>query len=105
MLLDESVPRPWKRHIQGYQVIHVADLGWQGVKNGELLRRAAAEGFAALVTTDRNLEYQQNVAHAGIGIVVVRTQHNRIQELQPLTSALVEALSGIQPREICHIGA
>ncbi len=105
MLLDESVPRPWKRDIPEHEVIHVADLGWQGVKNGELLRRAASEGFGALVTTDRNIEHQQNLALAGVGIVIVRTVHNRIQELRPLTPALIEALSGIQPGEVRRIGA
>ena len=104
MLLDESVPRPWKHDIPEHEVVHVADLRWQGVKNGELLRRASSAGFGALVTTDRNMEHQQNLALAGVGIVIVRTLHNRIQELLPLTPALVEALIGIQPGEIRRIG-
>jgi hypothetical protein len=33
---------------------------WGGIKNGELLARAANE-FDALVTVDKNLEYQQNL--------------------------------------------
>jgi hypothetical protein len=92
VLLDESVPRPWKRDIPDHDVVHVADLEWQGLKNGELLRRAGAAGFNALVTTDRNIEHQQNLARVELGIVIVRTRRNRIQELRPLTPALLEAL-------------
>jgi predicted nuclease of predicted toxin-antitoxin system len=105
VLLDESVPRPWKREIPDHEVVHVADLDWQGLKNGELLRRAVAENFSALVTADRNFEYQQNLAQIGLGIVIVRTRRNRIQELRPLTPALLEALSGIRAGEVRHIGA
>jgi hypothetical protein len=102
VLLDESVPRPWKRDIPEHEVVHVADLGWQGVKNGELLRRATSQGFAVLVTTDGNIEHQQNLSDAGLGIVIVRTVHNRIQELQPLAAALLEALRHPARRGSAH---
>ena len=105
VLLDESLPRPWKREIAGHEVLHVADLGWQGVKNGELLRRAVSEGFEVLITADRNIEHQQNLVLAGLGIVAVRSPRNRIQDLRTLTPALLEALTSIQPGQVRHIGA
>jgi hypothetical protein len=94
VLLDESLPRPWKREIPDHDVVHVADLSWQGIKNGELLRRAAAEQFAALVTADRNIEFQQDITRVGLGVVLVHARTNRIQDLRGLTPALLEALVG-----------
>ena len=103
MLLDESLPRPWKQEIPNHEVLHVADLGWQGLRNGELLRRAASEGFEVLITADRNIEHQQNLALARLAVVAVRSPRNRIQELRPLTPALLKALTGIQPGQLRRV--
>ena len=59
VLLDECVPRALRDDIRGHEVQTVAEAGWAGVKNGELLRLAAA-AFDVLITVDRNLEYQQS---------------------------------------------
>jgi hypothetical protein len=41
------------------------------LENGELLSKAEAAGFEVLVTTDKNLSYQQNLAGCKIAIVVL----------------------------------
>ena len=41
VLLDECVPRALRSDIPGHEVKTVAEAGWAGVKNGELLRLAA----------------------------------------------------------------
>jgi hypothetical protein len=61
VLLDECVPRALRNDLPDHEVKTVAELGWAGVKNGELLRLAAA-AFDVLITVDRNLEYQQSFA-------------------------------------------
>ena len=38
----------------------VPQVGWAGIKNGELLSRAQSQ-FDAFVTVDRNLAFQQNI--------------------------------------------
>lgn len=38
ILLDESIPRRLKRDIKGHFVKTVPEVGWQGKKNGELLK-------------------------------------------------------------------
>ena len=60
VLLDECVPRALRDDIPGHEVKTVAEVGWAGVKNGELLRLAAGQ-FDLLLTVDRSLEYQQNL--------------------------------------------
>jgi len=54
VLLDENLPLDLARDLLGHHVQTVVGLGWEGVKNGELLCRAAGH-FDALVTMDRNL--------------------------------------------------
>jgi glutamate racemase len=49
------------------------ELGWATLKNGELLAAAENRGFEVLVTTDTNLQYQQNLNQRKIAIVVLST--------------------------------
>lgn len=65
---------------------------------------AASAGFDALVTVDRNLEYQQNVTQAEIGVIVLVAPSNRIEDLLPLTPELVRALDRLQPGQVIHVG-
>jgi hypothetical protein len=41
VLLDECVPRGLRKELVGHEVKTVAEAGWAGVKNGELLQMAA----------------------------------------------------------------
>ena len=43
VLLDEQLPRHLAREITGHDIRTVQQCGWAGLKNGELLRPAAAE--------------------------------------------------------------
>ena len=51
----------------------VQGLGWAGIKNGELLRRAAGQ-VAAFLTMDRKLEHQHDLGACPFGVVVVRAR-------------------------------
>src|SRR5689334_12709486 len=64
VLLDEQLPRQLAREFPSHEVRTVQQQGWAGLKNGELLRRAAEAGFEVFVTTDQNLEFQQNLARS-----------------------------------------
>lgn len=59
VLLDEDLPHELTLHLPGDDVSTVAYLGWDGMKNGALLREAEDEGFELLITGDKNLAYQQ----------------------------------------------
>jgi hypothetical protein len=105
VLLDECVPRPLRRELEEHEVATVQELGWSGTKNGALLRRSAEAGFDALVTTDQNLEYQQNVVAAGSALVVLVATSNKLRALLPLIPDLREALTSIRPGQVVRIGA
>jgi hypothetical protein len=69
ILLDECVPRRLKPELGDHEVRTVPEMGWAGMKNGALLQ-LAAESFEVLLTTDRNLAFQQNMATLRLGIIV-----------------------------------
>ena len=66
------------------------ELGWATLKNGELLAAAESSGFEVLVTTDTNLQYQQNLNQRKIAIVVLSsTSWPRIQKnIKAIVSAI-----------------
>jgi len=70
-------------------------------------RRAVASGggLGALVTVDRSLEYQQNVAVAGMGVVVILARSNRIANLLPLTPDVLTALATLAPGRVVRVGS
>lgn len=43
ILLDESVPRLLKLRLSQLEISTVQAMGWAGIRNGELLRRAEAQ--------------------------------------------------------------
>ena len=80
ILLDESVPRHLARFLKGHEVQTVPRRGWAGVRNGELLRRAATE-FDVFVTVDQNLQHQQNLSRFPVAVAVLAVHDNRIETL------------------------
>ena len=62
LLLDENLPHQLRLELPGHDAYTVAYMNWGGVENGELLRLAAIDGFDAVITNDRGLEYQQTSA-------------------------------------------
>lgn len=72
------------------------------MKNGELLRRASAE-FDVLITGDRSLEFQQNLAEVSIAVVVVIAKNNRIETLRPLVPQLLAVIERIRPGQLVRV--
>jgi len=104
LLLDESVPARLRHHLPSHSVRTVVEMGWLGVKNGQLLTLAAAE-FDAFVTVDKNLPYQQNLAKLPVAIVVLDAHSNELPVLIPLLPKLEAALQALQPRTYARVGA
>ena len=72
ILFDNGTPRTLARFLIGSHMITEARArGWQELSNGELLKEAEAAGFEVLVTTDKNLSYQQNLLGRKMAIVVL----------------------------------
>lgn len=102
VLFDEDVPRPLRRDLPGFDIRTVAEMGWAGVKNGELLRRASPE-FDVFLTADRNLVFQQNLAGVGLGVVVLAIGSTRLDDLRRIAGRIAAALAEAKPGRVLHI--
>jgi predicted nuclease of predicted toxin-antitoxin system len=104
ILLDENFPVDFAKLLVGHEVATVYGLGWSGIKNGELLRRAHSV-CDVFVTLDRNLEFQQNLKVLPFGIVVVRARSNRVAELAPHIASILAAANRVAPGQVEKAGA
>jgi predicted nuclease of predicted toxin-antitoxin system len=104
ILLDESLPIELRTELPSHDVRYVRELGWSGLKNGELLARAGPS-FDVLLTADQNLEYQQNLSALPIAVVVLVARSNRLEQLRPLLSRLLAVLSSLQPCTLVRVEA
>lgn len=102
VLLDECVDARLAREFAGHNVETVPQAGWAGLPDGEILRRAE-NSFDALVTTDTNLQFQQNLASFDIAIIVLHANTNRLTDLKLLVPQLLAALSTAPRRQATSI--
>jgi hypothetical protein len=100
ILLDECTPREVKRRLTGHSVHTVQDMGWSGLRNGELL--AAAEGlFDVFVTTDKNLRFQQNLKK--YRFAVLQLPSNKVPVVIALMPEIEAALAVIKAGDFVEI--
>lgn len=71
ILFDHGTPAPLIPFLEGHTVTKAKDAGWDRLINGELLKVAEAARFDILLTTDKNIRYQQNLTGRQIAIVVL----------------------------------
>lgn len=104
ILLDESVPGRLGALLVGHEASSVQRRGWAGIKNGKLLTLAAT-GFDVLLTADKGIEHQQNLAALPIAVLIVLARSNRMEDMAPAVPAILTALSELQPRSIRKVAA
>jgi predicted nuclease of predicted toxin-antitoxin system len=102
LLLDECVPKRLRNDFPGHEVSTIEEVGLKGLKNGELLR-AAAEQFDALITVDRRMPTQQNLAQFNLALIVPIARPCRYQQLKLLAPKALEHLIFPQPGSIIVI--
>jgi len=73
VLFDQGTPAPLRHGLLPHTVETAYERGWSTLRNGELLQAAEAAGFEVMITTDMDLQYQQNLAERSIAIVVLST--------------------------------
>ena len=96
VLIDENLPYRLRTHLGSHEVFTVRYQGWSGLKNGNLLRSAEADGFEVFLTGDQTLSYEQNLSRHQIAIIVLSAieWHLVYQNLPAIVSALDEAKPG-----------
>ena len=74
ILLDNGTPAPLRYALKGHVVVEAIERGWDRLANGELIAAAEAAGFELLLTTDKNIRYQQHLTGRTIAFVVLGNQ-------------------------------
>lgn len=103
ILLDESIPKDLGMELPNHTVSTVAERGWHGTKNGELLALAAAAGFDVLITADRSMRHQQNLRRLPLSIVIM-TGRNTLPALRPRVPLLLATLASMPSCSLAQVG-
>ena len=99
LLLDENLPKRLKLDFPEHEIYTVRDKGWNGIKNGELLKLLIDNSFDALLTFDKNLQHQQNFLKYTMTVFVLSASINSYEVLTKLTPKVKKYL-GIDPLPI-----
>jgi predicted nuclease of predicted toxin-antitoxin system len=91
ILLDNCVNALLAASFEPHHVVHVAQRGWAEVKNGELVRLAAAE-FDVLVTVDKAMRFETSLRGVDLAVVVLDVRSNLLNSLQAAVQELLPQL-------------
>jgi len=86
ILFGQGTPVPLKHALREHEVRTAYEMGWSSLDNGSLLE-AAEKAFALLVTIDRNVRYQQNMA--GRQLAILGLPPNRLDAIRVFASGRV----------------
>lgn len=93
ILFDHGTPRGLAASLRDHSVATAYDEGWDRLTNGELLKAAEADGFELLVTTDRRMQYQQNLKTRKIAILVL-TGSTKWSQVRLYTEQIAALVNG-----------
>jgi hypothetical protein len=71
ILFDNGTPKPVARSLTGHEVTFARRIGWHEPGNGELIKKAEEAGYEVLLSTDKNIRYQQNLSGRRIALVIL----------------------------------
>lgn len=95
ILFDQGTPVPLRTFLTGHTVDTAFTRGWANLANGELLQAAEDAGFALLVTTDQNLQYQQNLSARRIAVLVLTT--TSWPRIRAAAALVLQAINDLPP--------
>ena len=85
-----------------HEVVTVAEAGWAGKENGELLR-LAEQRFDVLLSTAKGIPHQQNVSRFDLAVVLLRANSNVYEELATLMDQVNAKLAYTKPGTVLRI--
>jgi hypothetical protein len=92
LLLDENLPKRLRQDLKEHEIYTAAGKGWTGISNGKLSGLLIEYEFDALLTFDKNLQYQQNFLKYTIPVIVLNAPDNSYLTLKNLVPKIKELL-------------
>ena len=96
IVLDHNAPHGLRGTLGDHEV-HTADyLGWNELRNGDLLEIASSHGYDILITCDQSMRYEQNLSRYDVTLVTITSGDWNIirQNIGPIRQAIVTAVRG-----------
>jgi hypothetical protein len=93
LLLDENLPKRLKQDLIEHEVYTATDKNWTGVSNGKLLTLLTENNFDALLTFDKNLQYQHNFTNYTVTVIVLNAPDNSYLTLKTLVEKIKTVLT------------
>jgi len=103
VLLDEDLPIGLGPYLTPHEAQHVAQLGWKGKSNGDLLRSAIAAGFTVLLTGDAHLPFQQDLGQHDIAVVEIHAGRLVLPRLIALAPQIVAVINSAPRRALSTV--
>jgi hypothetical protein len=100
ILFDQGTPVPLRRFLTGHRVDTAFERGWHELENGELLAAAESE-FDALITTDQNLQHQQNLSQTRLAILVLPI--TSWPTIEQHVTEIAAAVASLRPGELLKL--
>lgn len=91
ILFDNSTPRGLTRFLIGHTIEEARAHGWEELANGALIEAAEQTGFDLMVTTDKNIRYQQNLEGRKLALIVLG--HSQWPMVKMVTARIVTAVN------------
>jgi hypothetical protein len=94
VLLDENLPVKLKYRLQNVcEIFKVNDKNWNTLENGDLINSMQQDAFDYLITSDKNLQDQQNLPKYSIGFIVLNILDNNYETILPLPEKIIRHLN------------
>lgn len=100
IIIDECVPSIVKKGLPGHGIVTVQEMGWAGVKNGQLLKLVAAD-FDVFITSDKNLRHQQNLGLFDLSIILLPS--NQVPVIEALLPKIDSVLDIVGRNDFIEI--
>lgn len=95
ILFDNGTPRGLARLLIGHTVVESRVRGWEELTNGALIDQAEQAGFEVIVTTDKNIRYQQNLQTRKIVLIVLA--HSQWPMVKLVAGNILAAVNAASP--------
>lgn len=104
ILLDENLAWRLERYLPGHEVAAVPLIGWAGVENGELLRRAHDQ-FDIFITMDSKMVREPNIEDSNLAVIVLKAPSNMLSDTFPLMRKVLAQLTTTKAGTVIVISA
>ena len=101
VLFDNGTPKPIAHRLTGHEVTHARQIGWHELENDELIQRAEESGYEVLLSTDKNIRYQQNLTGRKIALVILGNQQWPLVKLH--LDKIAEAVNAATPGSFVEV--